>query len=130
MTGYPVPVAPANAERGLIILLPGGVPSKNDKQAAMTNDPIELDKHRGMSAQKGTETRRQLQEVQFDQAVLQERQAELEKFLFVSPAVTWAEAAVKARYLIQLFAGTVEAQDARRQKLIAIVLDDLARLSE
>lgn len=121
---------PANAERGLMILLPGRVPSKKDKQAAMTNDPIELDKHRGMNAQKDTEVRRQLQEVQFDQAVLQERQAELEKFLFVSPAVTWVEAAVKARYLIQLFAGTAEAQDARRQKLIAIVLDDLTRLSE
>jgi hypothetical protein len=120
----------ANTERGLMILLPGGVPSKKDKQAAMTNDPVELDEYRGMNAQKDTEIRRQLREVQFDQAVLQERQAELEKFLFVTPAVTWAEVAVKARYLIQLFAATVEAQDARRQKLIANVLDELTRLSE
>jgi len=96
----------------------------------MANDPIELDEHRGMNAQKDTEIRRQLREVQFDQAVLQERQAELEKFLFVTPAVTWAEVAVKARYLIQLFAATVEAQDARRQKLIANVLEELTRLSE
>ena len=96
----------------------------------MTNKPIELDEHRGMNAQKDTEIRRQLQEVQFDQAALRERQAEFEKFLIAAPALTWAEAAVKARYLIQLFAGTVEAQDARRQKLIANVLDELTRLSE
>jgi len=43
---------------------------------------------------------------------------------------TWPEAAAKARYLIQLFAGTAEAQEARRQTLIASVLADLARLSE
>lgn len=96
----------------------------------MANEPIELDEHRGMNAQKDTEIRRRLYEVQADQAALQERQAELEKFLIAAPAVTWAEAAAKARYLIQLFAGTVEAQDARRQKLIANVLEELTRLSE
>ncbi len=105
-------------------------PSNKDKQAAMANEPIELDEHRGMNAQKDTEIRRRLYEVQADQAALQERQAELEKFLIAAPAVTWAEAAAKARYLIQLFAGTVEAQDARRQKLIANVLEELTRLSE
>jgi hypothetical protein len=96
----------------------------------MANEPIELDEHRGMKAQKDTEIRRRLHEVQVDQAALQERQAELEKFLIAAPAVTWAEAAAKARYLIQLFAGTGEAQDARRQKLIANVLEELTRLSE
>jgi hypothetical protein len=96
----------------------------------MANEPIELDEHRGMNAQKDTEIRRRLHEVQVDQAALQERQAELEKFLIAAPAVTWAEAAAKARYLIQLFAVTAEAQDARRQKLIANVLEELTRLSE
>jgi hypothetical protein len=96
----------------------------------MTDEPIALDEHRGMNAQKDTEIRRQLHEVQIDQAELQERQAELEKFLITGPAKTFAEAATKARYLIQLFAGTAEAQDARRQELIVSVLDDLARLSE
>jgi hypothetical protein len=96
----------------------------------MANEPIELDEHRGMHAQKDTEIRRRLHEVQVDQAALQERQAELEKFLIAAPAVTWAEAAAKARYLIQLFAVTAEAQDARRQKLIANVLEELTRLSE
>jgi len=99
-------------------------------QAAMTDEPIELDEHRGMNARKDTEIRRRLHEVQVDQAALQERQTELETFLIAAPAKTWPEAGAKARYLIQLFAGTAEAQEARRQTLIASVLADLARLSE
>jgi hypothetical protein len=96
----------------------------------MTSEPIDLDGHRGMNAQKDTEIRRQLHEVQLDQEALRKRQAELETLLVAAPAQTLSEAAAKARYLIQLFAATAEAQDARRQKLIAGVLDDLARLSE
>ena len=42
--------------------------------------------------------------------------------------MTWPEVAEKARYLFQLYAATADAQEARRQKLIASVLDDLARL--
>jgi hypothetical protein len=96
----------------------------------MTKEPVELDEHRGMNAQKDTEIRRRLHEVQVDQAALHERQADLEKFLIDAPAKSLAEAAAKARYVILLFARTAEAQDARRQKLIAGVLDDLARLTE
>ena len=95
----------------------------------MTNEPVELDEHRGMNAQKDTEIRRRLQEVRLDQAALQERQAELEKFLIAAPSQTWAEAAAKARYLIELFAATAEAQDPRRQRIIAMVLDDMTRLA-
>jgi hypothetical protein len=51
-------------------------------------------------------------------------------FLVAAPATTWPEAAAKARYLIQLFAATSEAQDPRRQKIIASVLADLSRLSD
>jgi hypothetical protein len=111
------------------IATPQGV-AQQGVPVAMTNEPIELDEHRGMNAQKATEIRRRLHEVQVDQAALQERQAELEKFLLAAPATTWAEAAEKARYLLQLFASTAEARDARRQKLIANVLDELARLAE
>jgi hypothetical protein len=96
----------------------------------MTKDPVDLDEHRGMAAQKSTEIRRRLQEVQADQAALRLRQEELESFLLAAPAVTWQEAAAKARYLIQLFAATAEAQDPRRQQLIATALDELVRLSE
>jgi len=45
------------------------------------------------------------------------------------PAANWYEAAEKARYLLNLFAATLAAQDPRRQTLIAAVLADFARLS-
>jgi hypothetical protein len=96
----------------------------------MADDPIELDEHRGMAAQKDTEIRRRLHEVQADQTALRQRQAELEKFLVSAPATTWPEAAAKARYLLELFAATPEAQDPRRQKLIAAVISDFGTLSE
>ena len=93
------------------------------------DDPIALDEHRGMAAQRATDIRRRRGEVAADQAELRRRQQELEKFLLVAPSSTWAEVAEKAHYLITLFAETAAAQDQRRQKLIASVLDDLDRLS-
>ncbi len=97
----------------------------------MTDDPVDLDQHRGMAAQMATEIRRQrLREFEADQAALRRRQEELEKLLLAAPAETWPEAAAKAQYLIQLFAATPEAQDPRRKKLIAHALDDLARLCD
>ena len=89
----------------------------------MDSDPVDLDEHRGMAAQKSTEVRRRSHEVQANQAALQERQD------VAGPSTTWAEAAAKARYLIELFAATSEARNPRRQELIAKVLDDLTRLS-
>ena len=91
----------------------------------MTDDPIELDTHRGMAAQKSTEIRRRLHEVQADQAAVRARQDEFEKFLLAAPAVTVAEVAAKARYLIDLYRVTQDANDPRRQKLIATVLEEL-----
>jgi hypothetical protein len=96
----------------------------------MTDRPIELDEHRGMAAQKSTELRRRLREVQADQTALRRRQDEFESYALAAPSTTWSEAAAKARYLIQLFAVTPEAQDPRRQALIAKVLDELAQLSD
>jgi hypothetical protein len=96
----------------------------------MTDEPVNLDEHRGMAAQRDTEIRRVLQDVQIDQAALRGRQEELENFLDAAPAATRAEAAACARYLLRLFAATPEAQDPRRQRLIARALDDLARFAE
>jgi hypothetical protein len=96
---------------------------------AMKHDPIVLDEHRGMAAQQATEIRRRLAEVEADQTMLRERRTDLEKFLLAAPASTWLEAAEKARYLIGLFATTSIAQDPRRRKLIAGVLDEFRRLS-
>jgi hypothetical protein len=96
----------------------------------VTDSPVELDEHRGMAAQKETEIRRLLHEVQADQTALRARQDELESFMVAADATTWPEAAAKARYLIELYAATPDARDPRRQKLIAGVLADLVRLSE
>jgi hypothetical protein len=96
----------------------------------VTDKPVELDEHRGMAAQKSTETRRRLREVEADQSALRHRQQEFERYAETAPSTNWPEVAEKARYLIQLFAATPEARDPRRQALIASVLEDLARLSK
>jgi hypothetical protein len=94
----------------------------------MTDRPIKLDQHRGMSAQKATDLRRVLAGVEADEKALRLRQEALEQQLIAEPATTWPEAAEKARYLLGLFASTSIAQDPRRQTLIANVLDDFRRL--
>ncbi len=101
-----------------------------ESEGGMTDRPVDLDEHRGMAAQKETESRRLLHEVHANQAALRARTEELETFMAAAEAMTWPEAAAKARYLIELYAATQDAQDPRRQKLIAGVLADLARLSE
>jgi hypothetical protein len=95
----------------------------------MTDRTIELDQHRGMAAQKETAIRRLVAEVEADERALRLRQNELEAQLLALPAATWHDAAEKARYLLNVFAATPAAQDPRRQKLIANVLDDFCRLS-
>ena len=95
----------------------------------MTDKTIELDQHRGMKAQKATEIRRLLAEVEADQHALKVRQEELEKHLVAMPSSSWHDAAEKARYLLTLFAHSAEAQDPRRQKLIKDLLEDFTRLS-
>jgi len=95
----------------------------------MTDRTIELDRHRGMSAQKATDLRRLLAEVEADEKALRLRQEALEKQLIAEPAVTWVEAAEKAGYLLGLFAATSAAQDPRRKLLIQNVFDDFQRLS-
>ena len=95
----------------------------------MTTQTIDLDGRRGMAAQKATELRRLLSEVEANQEALRVRQRELEEQLLAAPSSTWSEAADKARYLLSLFASTPAGQDPRRQMLIARVLEDFIRLS-
>jgi hypothetical protein len=95
----------------------------------MTEKTIDLDQHRGMAAQKATDLRRLLTEVEANQKALRLRQDELEAHLLAAPAANWHEAAEKARYLLNLFAVSLAAEDPRRQKLIAAVIDDFERLA-
>jgi hypothetical protein len=96
----------------------------------MTDKTIDLDKHRGMAAQKATELRRLLADVEMNEKTLRQRQEELESQLVAAPAANWHEAAEKAGYLLKLFGATLAAQDPRRQMLIAAVLADFKRLSD
>jgi hypothetical protein len=95
----------------------------------MTEKTIDLDQHRGMAAQKATDLRRLLSDVEANERSLRLRQDELESHLIAAPAANWQEAAEKARYLLNLFAATLASQDPRRHKLIAAVLADFERLS-
>jgi len=97
--------------------------------AKMTEKAIGLDQHRGMAAQKATDLRRLLADVEANERALRLRQDELETQLVAAPAASWPEAAEKARYLLNLFANSLTEQDPRRQKLIAAVLDDFERLA-
>ena len=94
----------------------------------MTDRTIDLDRHRGMAAQKATELRRLLADVEADEKALRVRQDELESHLLAAPAANWHEAAEKSRYLLKLYAATLGAQDPRRQRLVAAVLADFKRL--
>jgi len=96
----------------------------------MTEKTIDLDQHRGMAAQKATDLRRMLSEVESNEKALRLRQDELEAQMLAAPAASWHEAAEKARYLLNLFAATLTTQDPRRQRLIAAVLADFKRLAD
>jgi hypothetical protein len=95
----------------------------------MTDETVKLDIHRGMAAQKATDIRRIVAEVEANERSLRQRQDELELQLVAAPALTWEDAAGKARYLLSIFATTPAAQDPRRQRLIADLLADFIRLS-
>ncbi len=75
----------------------------------MTEKTIDLDQHRGMAAQKATELRRLLADVEENEKELRLRQDALESHLLAAPAANWHEAADKARYLLNLFAATLAA---------------------
>jgi hypothetical protein len=94
----------------------------------MTDEPIELDQRRGMTAQRATSSRRLLAQVEANERALRERRDELEAHLIAAPAANWTEAAEKARYVIELYAARLGAGDTQRHTLVAAVLADLARL--
>lgn len=96
----------------------------------MTDRTIDLDHHRGMAAQKATEIRRLLADVEANEKALRLRQDELETHLLAAPAANWHEAAEKAGYLLNLFAAALATHDPRRQQLVAAVLADFKRLSD
>ena len=95
----------------------------------MTDHPVDLDKHRGMAAQKATDLRRALADVEANLRELREREANLENRMMTVPAASWPEAAVKARYLLNLYAASLPGEDTRHRALVVALFDDFARLS-
>ena len=95
----------------------------------MGEKPIDLDQRRGLSAQRATQSRRLISEVEAHEAKLRRLRAEAEKQFLALPAATWEDAAVKAKYLLGLYAETQASGDARTRRLIAAVLEDFERLS-
>ena len=103
--------------------------SGSTRARLMTEEPLDLDKHRGMAAQKATDIRRALAEVETNARDLRDRQAVLEsQFLSVS-AACWPEAAAKARYILNLYAAGLAPDDTHHRDLVAVVLADFVRLS-
>jgi hypothetical protein len=94
----------------------------------VSEEPLDLDKHRGMAAQKATEMRRTLADVENNARQLRERQGLVENELLSVQATSWPEAAAKARYILNLYAAGLPPDDTHHRDLIASVLADFARL--
>ena len=95
----------------------------------MNDAPVDLDKHRGMAAQKATDIRRMLADVETNAKLLLDRQGVVEIQLLAVAATSWAEAAAKARYVLNLYAAGLAPDDTHHRDLVAAVLTDFARLS-
>ncbi|HKS19384.1 MAG TPA: hypothetical protein VJS63_09275 [Bradyrhizobium sp.] len=95
----------------------------------MNDNPVDLDKHRGMAAQKATDIRRVLAEVEANAKLLRDRQGAVEIQLLAVPAASWPEAAAKARYVLNLYAAGLAPDDTHHRDLVGAIMADFARLS-
>jgi hypothetical protein len=95
----------------------------------MNDNPVDLDKHRGMAAQKATDIRRVLADVEANAKLLRDRQGVVEIQLLAVPAASWPEAAAKARYVLNLYAAGLPADDTHHRDLVGAIMADFARLS-
>ena len=95
----------------------------------VTEIPIELDKHRGMAAQKATDIRRVIAEVEANARLLRDRQGVVEIEILAVPAISWPEAVAKARYVLNLYSASLPPTDTHHRDLVAAVLADLTRLA-
>ena len=95
----------------------------------MSDVPIDLDKHRGMAAQKATDIRRVLADVEANAKLLRDSQAAVELQLLEVQATSWQEAVAKARYVLNLYAAGLAPTDTHHRDLVTAVLADLTRLA-
>jgi hypothetical protein len=95
----------------------------------VNDNPVDLDKRRGLAAQKATDIRRRLADVEANAKALRERQSLVEIELLAVPAASWPEAVAKARYVLNLYAAGLAPSDTHHRDLVTAVLADLTRLS-
>ena len=95
----------------------------------MSEDPIDLDKHRGMAAQKATDIRRVVTEIEANAKLLRDRQGAVEMQILAAPATSWSEAVAKARYILNLYAAGLAPTDTHHRDLVTAVVADLTRLA-
>ena len=95
----------------------------------MSESPIDLDKHRGMAAQKATDIRRVLADVEANARLLRDSQAAVELQLLEVPASSWPEAVAKACYVLNLYAADLAPTDTHHRDLVTAVLSDFTRLA-
>ena len=81
----------------------------------MNENPIDLDKHRGMAEQKATDIRRVLADVEANAKLLRDHQAAVELQLLAVPATSWPEAVAKARYVLNLYAADLAPADTHHR---------------
>jgi len=96
---------------------------------SVSETPIELDRHRGMAAQKATDIRRVLADVEANAKLLRDKQGVVEIQLLAVPAASWSEAVAKARYVLNLYSASLTLTDTHHRDLVSAVLADLTRLS-
>src|SRR5579859_4606712 len=102
--------------------------SASTRARRVTDKPLDLDRHRGMAAQKATDIRRVLAEIENNARDLRDQQGALESQLLSIPAASWPEAAAKARYVLNLYAAALAPADSHHRDLVAAVFADFARL--
>jgi hypothetical protein len=95
----------------------------------MSETPIDLDSHRGMAAQKATDIRRVLADVEANAKLLRDHQLAVEMQLLAVQATSWPEAVAKARYVLNLYAADLPSTDTHHRDLVTAVLADLTRLA-
>ncbi|MDU8944084.1 hypothetical protein [Ovoidimarina sediminis] len=95
----------------------------------MTDEPINLDGRRSTADQREAKMRRRPANSASPAGSATDPQRDaLEEQMLAKPARSWIEVMKKWRFLIDRYAVTPEAEDARIQKLIRRALGDMERL--
>jgi hypothetical protein len=95
----------------------------------MNDTPIDLDQHRGMRRKRPLISVACSPTSEANAKLLRDRQSAVESQLLATPATSWAEAAAKARYVLNLYADQLAPADTHHRDLIAAVVADFTRLS-